>query len=52
VQPLHRAYGGYTFEREGIGGDVRGDAVAFGDGDDAPDALFKRITRLVALRSL
>src|SRR5215210_6899922 len=42
VQAFHGAYGSDALQRQGVGGDVGGDAVALGDGDDplhrVPDA--------------
>ena len=35
VESFHRAYGGDALQREGVSGDVGGDAVAPGDGDNA-----------------
>src|SRR5215207_2215973 len=35
VEALYGAYGVYALQGKGVGGDVGGHAVAFGDGDDA-----------------
>src|SRR5215210_9324500 len=35
VETFHRAYCGYSLQRQGVCGDVGRDAVALGDGDDA-----------------
>src|SRR5215203_3105199 len=40
VEAFHRAYGCDAFQRQDVCGDVGRDAVAFGDGDDAPYPVF------------